>query len=325
MSALVAASLRRASASARHFVWTLGLLSALAAPALSVALPKWELPLVRVRAAAPVSTASLPSAVGSERTARRRECVHRDAGKTASPAAEDAATRITTTGGATIPWRAIVFFAWFAGAAAILGRMFLGLAAVLWMSRRTPAVTDAPWLAQAQSLAGGARALARPLPADRRVHDADGVGNLPPVGADAGRRRHLAVASPPRGAAARARAREAPRLPDSPRRADRLRGLLVQPAGLDGGAAPAHRARACLRRSRARLGDARLRLRRPAARHRPRDARRPFPGRPGRGEPGDGAALAARGPADGDSRSKRAAPRTDPVARAGRRAPSSRC
>ena len=31
VTALVAASLRRASASARHFVWTLGLLSALAA------------------------------------------------------------------------------------------------------------------------------------------------------------------------------------------------------------------------------------------------------------------------------------------------------
>ena len=42
VTALVAASLRRASASARHFVWTLGLLSALAAPALSVALPRWS-------------------------------------------------------------------------------------------------------------------------------------------------------------------------------------------------------------------------------------------------------------------------------------------
>jgi hypothetical protein len=44
---------------------------------------------------------------------------------------------------------------WIAGAAVILGRMFLGLAAVLWLSRRTPVVTDAPWLAQAQSLARG--------------------------------------------------------------------------------------------------------------------------------------------------------------------------
>ena len=53
VTALVAAALRRASASARHFVWTLGLLSALAAPALSVALPRWELPIVRIAAPVP--------------------------------------------------------------------------------------------------------------------------------------------------------------------------------------------------------------------------------------------------------------------------------
>src|SRR5436190_10770799 len=52
-TALVAAALRRASASARHFVWTLGLVSALAAPVLSMALPRWELPIVRVAATVP--------------------------------------------------------------------------------------------------------------------------------------------------------------------------------------------------------------------------------------------------------------------------------
>ena len=45
--------LRRASASARHFVWTLGLLSALVAPAFSLALPRWELPIVGCGAAVP--------------------------------------------------------------------------------------------------------------------------------------------------------------------------------------------------------------------------------------------------------------------------------
>src|SRR4051794_29074045 len=61
VTALAATSLRRASASARHFVWTLGLLSALAAPALSAALPRWELPLL------PSSTAWLPASAGSQR------------------------------------------------------------------------------------------------------------------------------------------------------------------------------------------------------------------------------------------------------------------
>ena len=166
VTALVAASLRRASASARHFVWTLGLLSALAAPALSVALPKWELPIVHVRAAAVSNAPATASIVPPNHLRQRSGGQEREtpvSPAAAAPANEDS---ITTTGGAAIPWRAILFFAWVAGAMVILGRMFLGLAAVLWMSRRTPAVTDAPWLAQAQALAGFARVVARPLPAE---------------------------------------------------------------------------------------------------------------------------------------------------------------
>src|SRR5258708_848273 len=59
VSALVAAGLRQASASARHSIGTLGLLRALAAPVLSAALPRWELPIVRVR---PVAAATSPEA-----------------------------------------------------------------------------------------------------------------------------------------------------------------------------------------------------------------------------------------------------------------------
>ncbi len=47
---LVAAALRRSSASARHLIWVLGLASALLVPALSMALPKLEVPIVRVAA-----------------------------------------------------------------------------------------------------------------------------------------------------------------------------------------------------------------------------------------------------------------------------------
>ena len=56
---------------------------------------------------------------------------------------------------------------------------------------------------------------------------------------------------PPRRPAARAGACPAARLPDAVDRAGRLRGLLVQPAGLDRGASDADRARARLRRRRA--------------------------------------------------------------------------
>src|SRR3954463_6619668 len=58
VTGLAAVSLRRASAATRHFVWTLGIVSALAAPALTVALPRWVLPIVRVQAVAIEATSA---------------------------------------------------------------------------------------------------------------------------------------------------------------------------------------------------------------------------------------------------------------------------
>ena len=159
-TALVAAALRHASASARHFVWTLGLLSALAAPALSVTLPRWELPIVTIAATpAPGTT----SAQGSAPVEITNSPTHQLAKSIDAPSLGDArrgdAVATPTRASAPAParvmpsWPTIALFAWAAGASLILARMIVGLLAVLWMSRRTPAVTSAPWLAQAQSLA----------------------------------------------------------------------------------------------------------------------------------------------------------------------------
>ena len=79
--------------------------------------------------------------------------------------------------------------------------MILGLLAVQWVSRRTPIVTDAEWLDEAQALAwmlelrnvrflrGGTR------------DDADGVGHLPAVGRDADGSGRVAGGPAPRRAA----------------------------------------------------------------------------------------------------------------------------
>src|SRR3954467_13555024 len=64
VTALTAAALRRASASARHLVWTLGLLSALAAPALSLALPRWELPIVKIDVPSAQASAAVAESAG---------------------------------------------------------------------------------------------------------------------------------------------------------------------------------------------------------------------------------------------------------------------
>ncbi len=164
VTGLVAASLRRASASARHFVWTLGLASALIAPALTIALPRWELPIVHVSApVARSADASLPSI--SNPTTSESEAVRnapplgratRDMTAPATPSTAQSDVRRPA-------WPTLALFAWILGAAAILARMLIGLAAVQWMSRRTPEVSDAPWLAAARAHAD---ALGLLVPAD---------------------------------------------------------------------------------------------------------------------------------------------------------------
>jgi HEAT repeat protein/beta-lactamase regulating signal transducer with metallopeptidase domain len=152
VAGLVAASLRRASASARHFVWTLGLLSALAAPALSLALPRWELPIVTVAATPRVE----PSPAASTATAPPLRAKHeRSAGSVAGPSIDLPPANETQapTAPALPSWPVVAFAVWALGAFAIVSRMLVGLLAVQWMSRRTPEVASAPWLAQAQALA----------------------------------------------------------------------------------------------------------------------------------------------------------------------------
>ena len=48
---------------------------------------------------------------------------------------------------------ALLLLIWAAGAAIVLGRLLLGLVAVWWMSRRTPEVSEGPWLSLARDLA----------------------------------------------------------------------------------------------------------------------------------------------------------------------------
>ena len=152
VAALAATTLRRASASARHFVWTLGLLSALAAPALSLALPRWELPIVTFAAAPPTAIdAAEPSApMAAPLRANRQQAAARSTDAAGVPAASDRAGARPLT----LPsWPILALAIWALGAAIILTRLVVGLLAVQWLSRRTPVVTSAPWLAQARSLA----------------------------------------------------------------------------------------------------------------------------------------------------------------------------
>jgi beta-lactamase regulating signal transducer with metallopeptidase domain len=151
--------LRRASASARHLVWTLGLTGALAVPLLAIVTPRWELPVVRVAAApaAQLAVERMPAAIPAPSRAIGRvdDGSLDDTSETSSIAARSSPLAPRSKGAVwpSVSWLSLLYLVWAAGASVILGRMLLGLGAVQWMSRRMATVTDAPWLGRARALA----------------------------------------------------------------------------------------------------------------------------------------------------------------------------
>jgi len=153
-------ALAQASAASRHLVWTLALISALLLPVLSLALPRWQLPIVRLAAPVSADLASIDRDLDPIAAPSVGPRVHRD------PAAPDVRTN-TVSAGAPLDtpvarsmwsmapttvagWLTLV---WAVGAVAIILRLLAGIAAVQWLSRGTAPVIDAPWLPLAIELA----------------------------------------------------------------------------------------------------------------------------------------------------------------------------
>ena len=159
VAGLTTVLLRRASAASRHLVWTAALLAALVLPVLSMALPRWQMAVVTLP-----SVAS-PSADGENTECRGTRDGRCDAGKGdrdargAGRSARRARHGRTVPGAAggpfvaTISWPAALLLVWAAGAALVLGRLFLGLIAVQVIARRTTDAAAAPWLPLARELA----------------------------------------------------------------------------------------------------------------------------------------------------------------------------
>jgi len=151
--------LRRASAATRHLAWTLGLAGTLLLPALSLGLPRWEVPLVRLATDEPATiaaSATPPVRVPGPHATHRAQVTAAQAPSptvTSSPTEEASRAASFAIDLGTVSWTTLLVIVWAAGAAIVLARVLLGLAAVQWMSRRTPLVVDAPWSAQANALA----------------------------------------------------------------------------------------------------------------------------------------------------------------------------
>ena len=164
MAAAASFSLRRKSAALRHMVWTLALCSVLALPLLSLALPKWQLPIVRLASTAPPQPA-IEAAMDAAPIAptRRPALPGRKTTTAGAPVQIESTAAVPTTSTTStttsvswieaVSWQQALLAVWLAGAIVVLSRLAIGLAAVRWLSRRTPLITDAPWLPMAQALA----------------------------------------------------------------------------------------------------------------------------------------------------------------------------
>jgi HEAT repeat protein/beta-lactamase regulating signal transducer with metallopeptidase domain len=155
LAGLATLVLARASAAVRHLVWTLALTSALVLPVLSLALPRWQLPIVTVpsivAAPAPEELAT-PAPPLSSRT-RDVETVHQLALGTSMLAPASTSPQGAARIASRVSLKTALVSIWVLGVLGVVGRLMVGLMAVQWMARRTVRVVDAPWLPLAVELA----------------------------------------------------------------------------------------------------------------------------------------------------------------------------
>jgi beta-lactamase regulating signal transducer with metallopeptidase domain len=165
---IVTLVLNRASAASRHLIWTVALVSALALPALSIGLPRWQMPLVTLPQSPVLSRlstelgATLSSSKDPQSSVIDRQVPVQDfasappmrsnpsAGpsddtRAAAPVAQRGARgrSVESSQRSFVPWSTLVVAVWIAGLMVIAGRLLIGLAAVEWIARRTPRVADA--------------------------------------------------------------------------------------------------------------------------------------------------------------------------------------
>jgi HEAT repeat protein/beta-lactamase regulating signal transducer with metallopeptidase domain len=154
LASLATLVLGRASAALRHLVWTLALTSALVLPLLSVALPRWQLPIVTLTGeAAPQMDDAIAPAPSLARRARPADTTFRAPAVEPLPLPAPPAPNPDTLFTARLSLTSALVLIWAAGVLAVVGRLVVGLVAVQWLSRRTVPVVDAPWLPLAVELA----------------------------------------------------------------------------------------------------------------------------------------------------------------------------
>jgi len=140
LAAALAAALCRSSAAARHVVWSAALACLVALPALSVALPSWQAPVLPRFLAAGQAAARDAIALPPAPADAVVVSVESPAGPAASPASPSAPAQ-----GASAPWMAWAAAIWAIGALAVLTPWVLGTLAVRRLARGARPPEDPSW------------------------------------------------------------------------------------------------------------------------------------------------------------------------------------
>jgi beta-lactamase regulating signal transducer with metallopeptidase domain len=166
----VVLAMRRASASARHWVWLMGFIGLLILPALSAVIPAWRVlpwkddalvavsyeitePPVLPEFAAPERIEvpkpdATSSAIRESTPVREIDSVAASAG--AAPMASVQHEPVAPPGPAStkrpaLPWTFWVAAAWLAGSLAVFARVALGYISLWWLQRRCTRITHGSW------------------------------------------------------------------------------------------------------------------------------------------------------------------------------------
>lgn len=156
IAASLSSLLKKASASARHFVWVLAIAGVLALPVLTMGLPVWKIAILPSDSTAPSVAAAqaikqTPSVVLIEPPVARQAYQHKDAGTGASDrptesivASSTAEISITTQ--SRVEWTQLIPVLWLAITLLIIIRLFVGTASIWWIARRAERISDTHWL-----------------------------------------------------------------------------------------------------------------------------------------------------------------------------------
>ena len=142
----VTGAMRRSSAAARHFVWTLALAGVLVLPVLGAVLPAWQVDAVpSLLSAPPAAAPDAEPLVELQFRANEREAGAVPPGSSRYDV-KPAVPRID--------WHRVLPLVWTVGAGLVLLRLAAGLLGVWWLARRATMMTDARWLHAAYAIAG---------------------------------------------------------------------------------------------------------------------------------------------------------------------------